>query len=697
MTTADQAEALSPTKRALLAIKDLQAKVEALEQALDQAKHEPIAIVGMGCRFPGADNPAAFWQLLRDGSHAITDIPGDRWDVDRYYSPDPDAAGKMVTRYGGFVPDLYDFDAPFFRIAPREAISLDPQQRLLLEVSWEALEHGGFAPDRLINTQTGVFVGICSIDYWQRLLSRDRSEIDAYLTTGNTHSIASGRLSYLLGLTGPSLSIDTACSSSLVAVHLACQSLRQRDCDLALAGGVNRILSPESTINFSKARMLSPDGHCRSFDADANGFVRSEGCGMIVLKRLSDAIAQRDMILATILGSAVNHDGRSSGLTVPNGPAQQAVIRQALQRSRIQPSQVSYIEAHGTGTSLGDPIEVNALGDVFGDRSPSNPLLIGSVKTNIGHTEAAAGMAGLIKVVLSLQHGEIPANLHFQTPNPQIRWDELPIAVPTRRVAWEPRETPRIAGVSAFGFNGSNAHVVLGEGIEGRREKGEGIEGRRQKAEGEEGEKGRGQRAEGRGQRAEGRGQRAEGREQKAEGRGERLVHVLTLSARTEVALKQLASRYVEHFSSHADLEVADVCFTANTGRSHFNYRLAIVAASIEELREKLTRYLAGQAIEGVVSGKALSNPPSSELVVNVGAEAVPKSLYLLLTDEFGTQLASLRLNQEDWRMVLHPLAQHYVQGASVNWVGFDRPYLRRKVVLPTYPFQRQRYAIERD
>jgi 3-oxoacyl-[acyl-carrier-protein] synthase II len=653
MTTADQAEALSPTKRALLAIKDLQAKVEALEQALDQAKHEPIAIVGMGCRFPGADNPAAFWQLLRDGSHAITDIPGDRWDVDRYYSPDPDAPGKMVTRYGGFVPHLYDFDAPFFRIAPREAISLDPQQRLLLEVSWEALEYGGFASDRLINTQTGVFVGICSIDYWQRLLSRDRSEIDAYLTTGNTHSIASGRLSYLLGLTGPSLSIDTACSSSLVAVHLACQSLRQRDCDLALAGGVNRILSPESTINFSKARMLSPDGHCRSFDADANGFVRSEGCGMIVLKRLSDAIAQRDMILATILGSAVNHDGRSSGLTVPNGPAQQAVIRQALQRSRIQPSQVSYIEAHGTGTSLGDPIEVNALGDVFGDRSPSNPLLIGSVKTNIGHTEAAAGMAGLIKVVLSLQQDEIPANLHFQTPNPQIRWSELPIAVPIQRLFWKPGETPRIAGVSAFGFNGSNAHVVVGEGQEGK--------GKKEK------------------------------------GKEERPLHLLTLSARTEVALKQLASRYVEHFSSHADLEVADVCFTANTGRSHFNYRLAIVAASIEELREKLTRYLAGQAIEGVVSGKALSNPPSSELVVNVGAEAVPKSLYLLLTDEFGTQLASLRLNQEDWRMVLHPLAQHYVQGASVNWVGFDRPYLRRKVVLPTYPFQRQRYTIERD
>jgi acyl transferase domain-containing protein len=654
MNTADQAEALSPTKRALLAIKDLQAKVEALEQALDQAKHEPIAIVGIGCRFPGADNPAEFWQLLHDGQDAITDIPIDRWDIDRYYSPDLDAPGKMVARSGGFVPHLYDFDASFFRIAPREAVSLDPQQRLLLEVSWEALEHGGVAPDRLINTQTGVFVGICSIDYWQRLLSRDRTEIDAYLTIGNTHSTAAGRLSYLLGLTGPSLSVDTACSSSLVAVHLACQSLRQQECNLALAGGVNRILSPESTINFSKARMLSPAGRCRSFDADANGFVRSEGCGMVVLKRLSDAIAQGDPIFATILGSAVNHDGRSSGLTVPNGPAQQAVIRQALQQSRIQPSQVSYVEAHGTGTSLGDPIEVNALGEVFGNRSSSHPLLIGSVKTNIGHTEAAAGIAGLIKVVLSLQQGEIPANLHFQTPNPQIRWNELSIAVPTRRVVWQSAEAPRIAGVSAFGFNGSNAHVVVAEG--GSRESGVGSW---------------------------------------ESGGKERLAHVLTLSARTEVALKQLISCYAQHLATHGDLDVADVCFTANTGRSHFNYRLAIVAASMEELREKLTSCMAGEATEGVILGRALSHPPSSELMVDLRAGDGSKPLYLSLTDKLGTQLAELCLSLEDWRTVLHQVAKYYVQGASVNWVAFDRPYSRRKVVLPTYPFQRQRYGIE--
>ncbi|MGB5635586.1 MAG: polyketide synthase, partial [Waterburya sp.] len=445
-------------KQALLELKQMRAKLNVLESA----KTEPIAIVGMGCRFPGgANNPEAFWQLLQNGVDAISEVPGDRWDIDAYYDPNPDTPGKTYARYGGFVAGLDEFDSQFFNISPKEAASLDPQQRLLLEVSWEALENAGVASDRLAGSPTGVFVGICSNDYSQRLLSRDPAEIDAYIGTGNCHSVASGRLSYLLGLNGPSLAVDTACSSSLVAVHLAIASLRNGECNLALAGGVNQLLAPEVTINFSKARMLSRHGRCKTFDADADGYIRAEGCGVIVLKRQSDALKDGDNILALIRGSAINHDGRSSGLTVPNGPSQQAVIRQALANAKVKPEDISYIEAHGTGTSLGDPIEVGALGGVFGkNRTAEKSLKIGSVKTNIGHLEGAAGIAGLIKVVLSLQHQTIPPHLHFKQPSSFIDWDKLPIEVPTEKKAWSTDGKQRLAGVSSFGFSGTNAHIV---------------------------------------------------------------------------------------------------------------------------------------------------------------------------------------------------------------------------------------------
>ncbi|MGV2829404.1 beta-ketoacyl synthase N-terminal-like domain-containing protein, partial [Myxosarcina sp. GI1(2024)] len=348
---------ISPIKRAVWALENMQAQLDFIEYS----KREPIAIVGVGCRFPGgADNPEAFWQLLHDGVNTIAEVPSDRWDIDMYYDPNPDTPGKMHTRYGGFVNQLREFDAQFFGLSPREAISLDPQQRLLLEVSWEALENAGLASERLAGSSTGVFIGICSNDYSQRLLTRKPTEIDAYVGTGNCHSVAAGRLSYLLGFTGPSLAVDTACSSSLVAVHLAIASLRNGESDLALAGGVNLLLAPEVSINFSKARMLSSDGRCKTFDARADGYVRGEGCGVVVLKRLSDAVNDGDNILALIRGSAVNQDGRSSGLTVPNGPSQQVVIRQALKNAGVEPAEVSYIEAHGTGTALGDPIEVGA-------------------------------------------------------------------------------------------------------------------------------------------------------------------------------------------------------------------------------------------------------------------------------------------------------------------------------------------------
>jgi len=397
---------LSVDQQALLTLRRLRARVDELEAA----RHEPIAVVGLGCRFPGADGPEAFWALLRDGVDAVSEVPADRWDVDAYYDPDPEAPGKMSTRFGAFLQGIDRFDPQMFGISPREAINMDPQQRLILEVAWEALEHAGIAPDGLAGTDTAVFVGSSTHDYgFMHIRYGEPSKFDAYFGTGNAPNAIAGRVSYTLGLQGPSVALDTACSSSLVAIHLACQSLRAGECRLALAGGVNVILVPEITINFSRARMMAPDGRCKTFDAAADGYVRGEGAGMVALKRLSDAVADNSRILAVIRGSAINQDGRSGGFTAPNELAQQAVIRRALASARLVPGDVTYVEAHGTGTALGDPIEVQALAAVLGaGRAANQPLYLGSVKTNFGHLEAAAGIAGLIKVVLALQHRAIP-------------------------------------------------------------------------------------------------------------------------------------------------------------------------------------------------------------------------------------------------------------------------------------------------
>jgi acyl transferase domain-containing protein/acyl carrier protein len=531
---------MSPVKRALLALETMQAKLDAIEAA----KHEPIAIIGMGCRFPRADNLDAFWRLLRDGEDAISDVPADRWDATAHYDPNPDAPGKMYTCQGGFLSQVDRFDPQFFGISTREALSLDPQQRLLLEVSWEALEHANQPIDRLFNSATGVFIGICANDYNRLIWNHDDfSAIDAFSATGNALSVAAGRLSYTLGLKGTSLAVDTACSSSLVTVHLACQQLRTGECEVALAGGVNLLLAPDSTIAFSRTRMLNPEGRCNTFDAAANGYVRGEGCGMVILKRLSDAVVAGDRILAVIRGSAVNHNGRSSSLIAPNGLSQQTVIRKALEDGGVDPAQVDYVEVQGTGTSIGEPIEVEALGAVYGKRRSSDrPLQIGSVKTNIGHLEAASGIASLIKVVLALQHGEIPAHLHFQTPNPHINW-ELPIQVAADRSPWPIGHQPRLAGVSAFGFSGTNAHLVIEEAPIAPAEP----------------------------------------------IRWERPLHLLALSAKSEAALTQLVEQYEKHLIAHPDESVADVCFTANCGRSHFPHRLSLIAASSTELCEKLS------------------------------------------------------------------------------------------------------------
>lgn len=568
-----------PPQRVMLLAAQLQARVDALENQ----RVEPIAIVGMSCRFPGgANSPEAFWDLLKNGVDAISEIPADRWNIDEYYDPDPEKPGKMSTRYGGFLRDVDLFDAHFFSIAPREATGLDPQQRMLLELTWEALERAGQSPDKLMDSQTGVFVGISGNDYFHLQKETGIENIDAYLASGNAHSIASGRLSYTFGLRGPSFPVDTACSSSLVATHLAVQSLRSGECRMAVVGGVNLILTPETTITLSKAHMLSPDGRCKAFDSRADGFVRSEGGGVILLKRLSDAIADGDHILALVRGSAVNQDGRSNGLTAPNGPSQEDVIRAALTSGRITPQQVSYVEAHGTGTSLGDPIEVQALAAVLGENR-ADPLMIGSVKTNLGHLESAAGIAGLIKTVLMLQHEQIPPHLHLQNPNPHIPWSELPITIPTQLTPWT-NDGETFAGISSFGFSGTNSHIILSTAPQPVATTTE----------------------------------------------LERPLHVFTLSARSEAALQQLAERYVEHLSKQ-DVHLADLAFTASAGRSHFNHRMAIVSDSTESLKQKVSDFAnrnPGASIYGKVQGTRM--PRVAFLFTGQGAQysGMARQLY---------------------------------------------------------------------
>ncbi len=551
-------------KQALLELRKMKARVNELEREKD----EPVAIVGMGCRYPGnVDNSESFWKLIREGKNAVTEVPQSRWDIDDYYDPDPDAPGKMYTRYGGFVNNMDQFDCGFFGINPREAACLDPKQRILLEVAWESLENANIPAESLFGTSTGVFVGIANFDYMSRQMSSlALSELDNYFTTGSSLCVAAGRLSYILGLNGPSFIVDTACSSSLLAIHLACRSLRVGESNLAIAGGVNMLLSPEISVNFCRNRMLSADGKCKAFDVSGDGYVRGEGCGMIVLKRLSDAKADNNNIIAIVRGSAANQDGASGGLTVPSGPSQEQVIRQALASGKVKPEQVSYIEAHGTGTSLGDPIEIGSIGKVFADRR--EPLIVGSVKTNIGHLEPAAGVSGLMKVVLSLQHGEIPPNLHFNNPNPRIPWDSLPVKIPTEITSWETNGKPRIAGVSSFGFSGTNVHVVL---------------------------------------------EQAPGNNGKYETGVDKTItptqiknppmHLLTLSAKTEKALNELAIKYEKHIKANQQLLPEDICFSANAGRSHFIHRLAVVGDSTTQLCSRLTDFTNNTNEDGIITG----------------------------------------------------------------------------------------------
>ena len=523
---------------------------------------DPIAIIGIGCRFPQSPNPEAFWQTLCRGVDAITEIPSDRWNADEFYDLDPDEPGKINARYGGFLeqPQIDSFDPHLFKISPREAISMDPQQRLLLEIVWEALEDAGQVKEKLAGSPTGVFIGISTNDY-SRIESDYATQPQGYDLTGNALNIAAGRISYSFNFRGPSMVVDTACSSSLVAVHLACQSIWHEESTLAVAGGVNLLLSPIGSLGLTKLKALSPDGRCKAFDASANGYVRSEGAGCVVLKPLSQAIADGDPIYATIRGSAINHDGQSKGLTVPYGPSQSAVIRSALKQAGVSPAEVNYIEAHGTGTVLGDPIEAMALADVLSEgRNPHSVCALGAVKSNIGHLEAAAGIAALIKVALSLKHGQIPPSLHFQKANRFIPFEDLPLRVQTSLTDWPDVAGSAKAGVSAFGFSGTNAHVVLAQAPAVRAPEQAPAEPEAHQNEPEN-------------------------------------VYLLPLSAHSPAALKSLIETYHGWLQTSPNISLPDLCYTASVRRTHHQHRAAIVASSLAQLQQQLDQ-LSSQSLE---------------------------------------------------------------------------------------------------
>ena len=621
-------------------------------------EEDGIAIVGMACRFPGAQDLAAFWRQLEDGGTGITDGRAGS-------GPWKDGPGELppefsAYRKGGFVDEIDKFDARFFRIAPIEARMLDPRQRMLLETSWQALEDAGMDSDRLRGSRTGIYVGLASSEYRDLMKSGDRGV--SYLGTATSMTV--GRVAYHLGLEGPAVPVELNCASSLIAAHQAVMALRYGEVDQALVGGVNTLLSPAVTREMAELGMLSRQGQCKAFDASADGFVRSEGCGMLMLKRLPAAEADGDRIWGVIRGSAVNQNGASAGPTTPNGLAQRRVIETALSRANLEPSEVDYLEAHGAGSALGDPIEVQAAASVYGKgRESERPLLIGSVKANIGHLEAAAGVAGLMKAVLAMKRGMIPGQLHFNDPNPNLDWDELPVRVVSDMTPWPGNsERPPRSGVSAFGISGTNAHVVL----EGHAGNGTGPGGATDPA---------------------GSPIRVSASEPErfgdmehphAEESPERSVRLLPLSGKSEDALRQLAEQYLgwldrcsEEMASDgaAAAFLADMAWTAAVGRTHFEYRAGLVFENAESLRQELNSLANGGARRGRHATGAL---PAT------GAEA-----------ENGPESANQRAYVE-------AVAKEYEAGSSVSFGNLFAGEERRRISVPGYPFQRRSYWINR-
>ena len=569
-------------------IERLRAKID--KQAGGEGPREPIAIIGMGCRFPGGvRTPDDFWGLLNSGRDVLRDIPGDRWDIDEHYSPEVAAPGKIYVRQGYYLDDIDQFDPQFFGLSPREAESLDPQQRLVMEVCWETLEHAGIAPSSLKGGSTGVFVGQYWDDYSsQRIYSNDNHEIDRYAQLSALRGLTAGRICHILDSHGPAIQLDTACSSSSLAVHLACQSLRTGESDVALAGGVSLILAPEHLIGICQMAALSPDGRCKTFDASADGFGQGEGCGMIAMKRLSDAQAEGDNVLAVVRGSAANHDGQARTVTTPSGPAQRAMLKNALEDAGIEPHQVDFVETHGTGTPLGDPIEVSAIGRVL-CKNREKTLYLGAVKANVGHLDSAAGIAGLIKVVLSLQHKTIPAHLNFSEPNRHIPWNDWPIKIPLENTTWEGKE--RVAGISAFGMSGTNVHIIVSGAPEPIVPDGDQLP-------------------------------------------NSTTTQLLTLSAHTDVALSNLVKRYADMLNAEdnlKELSLDNLCYSAASGRSHFSHRAAFMSDNSSKLANTLNDFAAGRATHGAISGVAGRRAPKlAFLFTGQGAQStgMGKEIY---------------------------------------------------------------------
>ncbi len=576
-----------------LTLEEANAEIERLRAELaakDDGKsaRDPIAVVGMGCRYPGnVKTPDQFWDLLSSGRDILRDIPGERWDVEAHYDPEVTVPGKMYVRQGYYLDDIDQFDPQFFGLSPREAESLDPQQRLVMEICWETLEHAGIAPSSLKGGKTGVFVGQYWDDYSaQRIYSADNREIDRYAQLSALRGLTAGRICHLLDSHGPAIQLDTACSSSSLAVHLACQSLRSGESDLALAGGVSLVLAPEHLIGICQMTALSPDGRCKTFDASADGFGQGEGCGMIALKRLSDARADGDTVLAVIQGSAVNHDGQARTVTTPSGPAQRAMLQEALDDAGLSPHQIDFVETHGTGTPLGDPIEVSAIARVLCE-DRTDPLYLGSVKTNVGHLDSAAGIVGVMKVVLSLQNQTIPVHLNYSEPNRHIPWDEWPLKVPTENIPWT--GDGRFAGISAFGMSGTNVHLIVGQAPE------------------------------------------TPPPPQPVGACGN--ARLLTLSTQSAPALPALASRYAEMLKTPggASVDLDRLCFSAATGRSHLAHRATFAAGTAQDLMHSLTAFAKGQAPADVSTGVIGRRAPKlAFLFTGQGAQHVGmgKALY---------------------------------------------------------------------